>query len=113
MKSMFWVLSLTALAVSSCAETPRSARFYDLLAVPGNATQREIRTAFMNVAKRYIKKMDHAAVESKGAILREANEAAIAGSILMIRERRLIYDAYGENGFCWNTFWECGVVDLD
>ncbi|KAI8828350.1 hypothetical protein BJ741DRAFT_582888 [Chytriomyces cf. hyalinus JEL632] len=113
MKSVFWVLSLTALAVSSCAEAPRSARFYDLLAVPGNATQREIRRAFIKVAKRYIKKMDHAPKDWKDAILREANEAAIAGSILMVQERRLIYDAYGENGFCWNTFWECGVVDLD
>ncbi|KAJ3229725.1 hypothetical protein HDU81_005154 [Chytriomyces hyalinus] len=60
-----------------------------------------------------MKKVYHAATDSKDAILREANEAAIAGSILMVKQRRLIYDAYGENGFCWNTFWECGAVDLD
>ncbi|KAI8610483.1 hypothetical protein BC830DRAFT_739179 [Chytriomyces sp. MP71] len=98
---------LTTLSHAAQAENS----LYDLLGVSPTASTRDVRRAFLKLAKKYMKNVGYMSRDEERAILKEAKEAADAGRILSDEKTRLIYDAYQENAFCWTPFWECTAVN--
>eukprot|EP00184_Porphyridium_aerugineum_P000921 CAMPEP_0184701350 /NCGR_PEP_ID=MMETSP0313-20130426/19469_1 /TAXON_ID=2792 /ORGANISM="Porphyridium aerugineum, Strain SAG 1380-2" /LENGTH=139 /DNA_ID=CAMNT_0027161381 /DNA_START=174 /DNA_END=589 /DNA_ORIENTATION=- len=83
---MFHVVAVAAASAKS---------YYDLLGVPKDADERQLKSAYRKLAKKYHPDKNQ---DNRDAAEAKFQEMAHAYEVLMDPEKRQIYDHYGEEG---------------